>query len=62
MPYVKCPSCEKVGHTAPTRLSPDLCRHCGDPLPVRRTVVPVSRYQRQLVEERPVPLELQEAA
>jgi hypothetical protein len=46
VPYVKCPSCGQIGHTPAVRRMPDLCRHCGDLLPLRRTVVPISLYRR----------------
>jgi acetyl-CoA carboxylase beta subunit len=46
VPYVKCPTCEKVAYTAAIRVHPDLCPRCGDLLPLRRTVVPVSRLRR----------------
>lgn len=46
MPYVICPSCDKVGHAAPSRVGPALCPRCGALLPERRTVVPLSRYRR----------------
>ena len=54
MPYVKCPSCEQVGHTAAVRGLPDLCRHCGDLLPLRRTVISLQR--RLDADEHRVPL------
>lgn len=59
MPYVKCPSCEKIGHAAASRLGPHLCPRCGALLPERRTVVPISRYRRLIdsdavARERPV--------
>ena len=46
MPYVKCPSCLKIGHAAASRVGPHLCPRCGALLPERRTVVPISRYRR----------------
>jgi hypothetical protein len=47
VPYVMCPSCQKVGHTAASlHAGPSLCPRCGALLPARRTVVPLSRYLR----------------
>jgi hypothetical protein len=46
VPYVKCPSCLKIGYTAPIRFGPSLCPRCGELLPPRRSVVPISRYRR----------------
>ena len=56
MPYVKCPTCQQVGHTAAVRGMPELCRHCGDLLPLRRTVVPLSLHRRLSSDDRPEPL------
>jgi hypothetical protein len=44
MPYVRCPSCEQVGHVPAQRRGLDLCPHCGDALGRRRTVVSLSRH------------------
>jgi hypothetical protein len=60
MPYVKCPSCEQVTFTRPTPRSPELCGRCGDPLPLVRSVVSLSRY-RMLVDDEPA-RDLQTAA
>jgi hypothetical protein len=50
MPYVTCPSCHKIGYTPPTRHAPDLCSRCGAVLPLRRSVVPISRVRQGGVE------------
>ena len=55
MPYVTCPSCHKIGYTPPTRGAHDLCPRCGAPLPMRRSVVPVSRLRGDHVEVRREP-------
>jgi hypothetical protein len=52
VPYVSCPSCEQVTLTRVSRRGPELCVRCGEPLPLKRTVVPLSRY-RALTDERP---------
>jgi hypothetical protein len=52
VPYVSCPSCEQVTFTRPSRRGPELCARCGEPLPLKRSVVPLLRY-RALVDERP---------
>jgi rRNA maturation endonuclease Nob1 len=46
MAYVRCPSCKRIGNVVSQRPGPDLCPRCGDPLPLRRTVIPLSRYRR----------------
>jgi hypothetical protein len=46
VPYVMCPSCQKISHTAASRGGPALCPRCGELLPARRTVVSISRYRR----------------
>ena len=52
MPYVSCPACEQVTLTRPSRRGHELCRRCGAPLPLKRTIVSLSRY-RALADERP---------
>ena len=52
MPYVSCPACERVTFAQPGRHAPELCARCGEPLPLRRSIVPLSRY-RALDDERP---------
>jgi hypothetical protein len=42
MPFVICPSCERVNHGAAALRVLDLCRYCGEILPARRSVVPVT--------------------
>jgi hypothetical protein len=42
VPYVKCPSCQRVGYPV-AYLSLELCSHCGDALPARRHVVSIVR-------------------
>jgi hypothetical protein len=42
MPFVICPSCERVNHGAAAYRVLDLCRFCGEVLPERRSVVPVT--------------------
>ena len=58
MPYVSCPSCEQVTFSRPSRRGPDLCARCGAPLPLKRSIVSLSRY-RALVDERPPEPELE---
>lgn len=55
MPYVTCPSCHKVGYTPPTRRAHHLCPRCGAALPIRRTVVPISRLRQGSAEVRREP-------
>jgi hypothetical protein len=55
MPYVTCPSCRKVGYTPPTHRAPHLCPSCGAALPVRRSVVPLSRLRQDSVDLRQGP-------
>ncbi len=52
MPYVSCPSCEQVTFTRLSRRGPELCAGCGEPLPLKRSVVPLARYL-ELADERP---------
>ena len=52
MPYVSCPSCEQVTFTRPSRRDLELCARCGELFPIKRIVVPLSRY-RALAEDRP---------
>jgi hypothetical protein len=56
VPYVKCPSCEQVGYAAALRRAPEICRHCGDPLPLRRTIVPLSLHRDDQPEPVPQPV------
>jgi hypothetical protein len=51
VPYVSCPACEQVTFTRLSRRGPELCARCGEPLPAKPSVVPLSRY-RALVDER----------
>ena len=46
MPYVTCPSCQKIGYVPPTHRAYHLCSRFGAALPVRRSVVPISRLQQ----------------
>jgi hypothetical protein len=62
MPYVKCPTCERVGHVAAARRMPELCRHCGDLLPPRRTVVPISLHHRLAADNGTAPMTVPAAA
>lgn len=55
MPYVTCPSCHKVGYTPLTRGAHHLCPRCGATLPMRRSVVPISRLREGRVEDRREP-------
>ena len=52
MPLVSCPSCEQVTFSRPSRRDLELCAHCGEPFPSKRSVVSLSRY-RALAEDRP---------
>lgn len=56
MPYVTCPSCNKIGYTPPTRGTEHLCARCGAALPMRRSVVPISRLREAGVEVRREPV------
>jgi hypothetical protein len=42
MPSVICPSCERVTFAAAAYRALDLCRNCGEALPLRRSVIPVT--------------------
>jgi hypothetical protein len=42
MPFVICPSCERVTYGAAAFRVLELCRYCGEVLPMRRSVVPVT--------------------
>ena len=53
MPYVSCPSCEQVTFSRPSRRDLELCARCGEPFPIKRSVVPLSRL-RALAEDRPL--------
>jgi hypothetical protein len=55
VPYVKCPACEQVGYIAAARRTHELCRHCGDLLPLRRTIVPISLHRDDQPEPVPQP-------
>ena len=47
LPYVQCPSCRLPSYSAAVGyLDVGLCPQCGDPLPLRARVIPISRHPR----------------
>ena len=53
MPYVECPSCKKTSYTAAVYNILELCPHCGDGLPLRRSVVSALAASRRKAPEKP---------
>lgn len=52
MPYVQCPSCRLATYSAAAGyLDLGLCPQCGDLLPMRARVIPISRHPRFMQEE-----------
>jgi hypothetical protein len=52
MPSVICPSCDRVTYAAAAYRALDLCRHCGEVLPLRRSVVTVMAHTRRAGDRR----------
>ena len=53
MPYVKCPSCECVSYSAAAYATLECCPLCGNALPLRRMVVPLTAHRRVVRETEP---------